>query len=328
VILHIGTYDETWTAVPNETIADVKIHKALGLLLWMLSKPESFQVTIKGAAEQTGWGHETVATQMQILRSSGYVHYARVPSGPGRSTFETLVYSRPLDTPRECDLKAIRGVHVADETSDEPTGNPGSGDTPQTGFPASGKPGRHPSITERVSTKPSGDCSAGPRTNLGRASSSTSRPRTSSRRQPDELTPEVDGPRANGEPASAVRDRVERQRSQTRRGPAYDLAQLLLDRLRDRYGIADSEISVRTVGGHLMAAHGKGEAYDDLRAQIMMFVPVALDLRREGQRLDNAFMYHRRTLVAKSRAESIADGSAFGKTPTYAPDAVVRKLLG
>lgn len=86
--------DDPFTRVPNTAIDGTLSLKALGLLVFMLSKPDGWRFTERGLLSQLQEGRHALASAMQELITAGYVRRRADEDGNLRRMV-TEVYDRP-----------------------------------------------------------------------------------------------------------------------------------------------------------------------------------------------------------------------------------------
>lgn len=86
--------DDPFTRVPNAAINSGLSLKALGLLVFMLSKPDGWNFTERGLMSQLDTGRHALASAMGELIESGYVRRMSVSDGNMRR-WVTEVYDVP-----------------------------------------------------------------------------------------------------------------------------------------------------------------------------------------------------------------------------------------
>lgn len=92
---------DPFTRIPNTAVNDPTLDlKALGLLVFMLSKPDGWRFTERNLADQTGVSRNQIRTAMSVLIDSGYVIRSTVMEA-GRPTSVTQVYDQPPGTESE-----------------------------------------------------------------------------------------------------------------------------------------------------------------------------------------------------------------------------------
>ena len=95
----------TWTTVDNRIINDRKLAmKALGLLVFMLSKPDNWVFSQESLGEWFGEGREAMRSVMKNLSEAGYIQREVVRTANGQLRTTTIVCEEPdtgFPTPAE-----------------------------------------------------------------------------------------------------------------------------------------------------------------------------------------------------------------------------------
>lgn len=104
-----------YTAVANETVEDARLTwEARGLLFFLLSKPDHWQVNREHLAKQAPNGETVVRRVLRELQTLGYLERVRVNGPDGKLQWEAVVYEHP---------PTIGGKPTSGEpTCGEPTG--------------------------------------------------------------------------------------------------------------------------------------------------------------------------------------------------------------
>jgi hypothetical protein len=89
--------EDPFTRIPNTAVNDARLGlKALGLLVFMLSKPNGWTFRERALSSQTGVGRDQVRSAMQRLIDTGYVVRCHEPQADGPPIMVTKVYDRPI----------------------------------------------------------------------------------------------------------------------------------------------------------------------------------------------------------------------------------------
>lgn len=88
---------DRWTRVKNETIEDPRLSfKALGLLVYILSKPDHWRVSREHLASTHTDGQSAVGSALQELRAAGYLVVEKIRGDDGRmSGTRSVIYDTP-----------------------------------------------------------------------------------------------------------------------------------------------------------------------------------------------------------------------------------------
>jgi len=116
--------DDPFTRIPNTAINSGLSLKALGLLVFMLSKPDGWNFTERGLMSQLDTGRHALASAMGELIQTGYVRRTSVADGNMRR-WVTEVYDVPcfdfpsieLSEHRETEAVSNNGTEVTNKGS-------------------------------------------------------------------------------------------------------------------------------------------------------------------------------------------------------------------
>jgi hypothetical protein len=116
--------DDPFTRIPNTAINSGLSLKALGLLVFMLSKPDGWNFTERGLMSQLDTGRHALATAMAELIERGYVRRTSTADGNMRR-WVTEVYDVPcfdfpsIELPEHRKTEAVsnKGTEVTNEGS-------------------------------------------------------------------------------------------------------------------------------------------------------------------------------------------------------------------
>lgn len=87
-----------WTTFSNDVLSDRELSfRALGILVYVLSKPDNWVVRSEQLAESHAEGRDAVRTALEHLELAGYVKRDKVQDRRGRWVTETVFYDRPFD---------------------------------------------------------------------------------------------------------------------------------------------------------------------------------------------------------------------------------------
>lgn len=112
----------TWTTVDNRIINDEKLTlEALGLLVYMLSKPDAWEFSQEQLGRQWGRGREAMRSIMKTLQVAGYVRRTIERDAAGRIRTITIVSELPEPPSTEV---------PAPDTGEPPPVDPPDGDPP------------------------------------------------------------------------------------------------------------------------------------------------------------------------------------------------------
>ena len=90
--------EHSFTIISNEVIEDTNLDwKDLGLLVYLLSKPDNWEISLAHLAKQKRTGQDGVATAIKNLKQAGYIRMKRHSTGH----VDWYVYDRPqIDSPK------------------------------------------------------------------------------------------------------------------------------------------------------------------------------------------------------------------------------------
>jgi hypothetical protein len=116
--------DDPFTRIPNTAINSGLSLKALGLLVFMLSKPDGWNFTERGLMSQLDTGRHALATAMAELIGRGYVRRTSTSDGNMRR-WVTEVYDVPcfdfpsIESPEHREIEALsnNGTEVTNKGS-------------------------------------------------------------------------------------------------------------------------------------------------------------------------------------------------------------------
>lgn len=85
-----------YTVVENVAIEDSSLSfRARGVLVWLLSKPDGWEVTSNVLAKEGSEGRDAILTALKELESAGYIARSRVRYPDGRFGWQTMVFETP-----------------------------------------------------------------------------------------------------------------------------------------------------------------------------------------------------------------------------------------
>lgn len=87
---------DRYAAISNSLLRDKKLSfAARGLMGYLLSKPDDWQVSTEDLIEQSPAGRDAVQHLIQELKINGYMERVRTREEGGTFSYETLVYEEP-----------------------------------------------------------------------------------------------------------------------------------------------------------------------------------------------------------------------------------------
>ncbi len=99
---------DSFTVINNDLINDTQLDwRELGLLVYLLSKPDGWQVNAEHLSKERELGIKGIYSSLKILSSTGYVK--KKPNPPPNGGWDWLVYDTPqnLDKSTECLLERM-----------------------------------------------------------------------------------------------------------------------------------------------------------------------------------------------------------------------------
>lgn len=100
MIIRRGERPRRWTTIPNDVLEDERLTwEARGLLAFLLSKPDTWNVNREHLATQAPNGVRSVRTILSALEAAGYLVRRRTKGDGGRIVWECLVYDQPQTQP-------------------------------------------------------------------------------------------------------------------------------------------------------------------------------------------------------------------------------------
>lgn len=111
-----------FTTVSNELINDANLsYKDLGLLIYLLSKPEAWEVRVDAIAKERGVGKDGIYSALKNLRECGYADYVRFSSG----VTEWTIY----DVPQQAS-QILKSIDENDPNKETPDWETPDGENP------------------------------------------------------------------------------------------------------------------------------------------------------------------------------------------------------
>lgn len=98
----------SFTVINNDLLNDTRLDwRELGLLVYLLSKPDGWQVNAEHLSKERELGIKGIYSSLKILSSTGYVK--KKPNPPPNGGWDWLVYDTPqnLDKSTECLLERM-----------------------------------------------------------------------------------------------------------------------------------------------------------------------------------------------------------------------------
>lgn len=124
---------QNYSVIPNLLIDDKNLDwKELGLLVYLLSKPDEWEVSVKHLQKQRKAGRDAILNMLKALRNAGYV----VMKNRHEGGVDYVVY----DTPQKREIPQPENTEVEEKNSEPLTEKPLT-DNPEAGKPTNGKSG-------------------------------------------------------------------------------------------------------------------------------------------------------------------------------------------
>lgn len=234
-----------FTILDNDVIQDdVLSFRALGLLVYILSKPDHWTISAEQLADSHEEGRDAVRAALRALEDARYIRRERTQDERGRWHTHTVVYDRPVG-------RTIKAVSTNDGF-------------PVVGEPAVGKSGF------LVSTEEQGLSSKKNMRGRG-AAAAAERPKPRSRRQvlPDETPDDDDAPALGASPRKSREQRNEVAASRGTSG--YGLA-LRLQRGLERQEAVTATVDVGALAKRLNDLHKRGQTREVQAKMVELFV--------------------------------------------------------
>lgn len=146
---------DKFTVVSNAALEDSRLSfRAKGILVFILSKPDKWQVSERHLAEQGPDGRSAVATALTELANAGYLRRTRTRQPDGTFAWESMIFDEPQPTNEPETVDEAQPETVAGVDHSEPGGSQRSTMAGKTGhgLTVRGKPS-HIVNTEQVNTE-------------------------------------------------------------------------------------------------------------------------------------------------------------------------------
>lgn len=273
-----------FTIIDNDVLQDeVLTFRALGLLVYILSKPDHWTISSEQLSSVHGEGRDAVRTSLLELETARYIRRERVQDDRGRWHTHTVVYDRPMG-------RTISSISTND------------------GFPVVGNPvvGKSGFL---VSTEEQGLSS---KKNVRRRSATSQQPTKRSPPQSDNETTDVgESPARGGNPRKTHSEAKERAATLGTSG--WGLA-LRLQRGLEGSDAVTATVDVSALAKRLNDLHDKGQGRDVQAKMIELFVAYPTRYSRKHDKGWLAFLEAVPMLAADADNHVRADagGSRFG----------------
>ncbi|MBX3490880.1 hypothetical protein [Parvibaculum sp.] len=114
ILIRRGKHDSRFSIIPNDTSDDMSLsYEALGLLVYLIAKPQDWRVRIPDLTKRKGTGRDRCYKLLAELEQAGYIVRERIRRKGKMGEIEYVVY----DTPRS-------GVSSTSEQPDEALPHP------------------------------------------------------------------------------------------------------------------------------------------------------------------------------------------------------------
>lgn len=91
MIVRVRKSKEKFTVVKNAIINDTRLKESLGLLVWLLSKPDNWEVRMISIQDRFNIGRDKARKWMKELSLAGYARLEKIRDGSGQITGSTWV---------------------------------------------------------------------------------------------------------------------------------------------------------------------------------------------------------------------------------------------
>lgn len=96
MIIHGPRHREGFTVIPNRILRDDLLsYRARGLLAYLLSQPNDWQISSRRLAIQSGEGRDAVRTALRELMDVGYLELLKLQDHAGKWVTEYVVTDTP-----------------------------------------------------------------------------------------------------------------------------------------------------------------------------------------------------------------------------------------
>src|SRR5690606_30925397 len=146
---------EKFTVVSNAALEDTRLSfRAKGILVFILSKPDKWQVSERHLAEQGPDGRSAVASALTELESAGYLRRTRTRQPDGTFARESMIFDEPQPAKEAEPAEETQPEQPAEVDHSDPPGSQRSTMAGKTGhgLTVRGKPS-HIVNTEQVNTE-------------------------------------------------------------------------------------------------------------------------------------------------------------------------------
>lgn len=146
---------EKFTVVSNAALEDTRLSfRAKGILVFILSKPDRWQVSERHLAEQGPDGRSAVASALTELEEAGYLRRTRSREADGTFSWQSMIFDEPQTVTEPEPAAEAQPEHAAEVDHSDPPGSQRSTMAGKTGhgLTVRGKPS-HIVNTEQVNTE-------------------------------------------------------------------------------------------------------------------------------------------------------------------------------
>ena len=122
--------NRNFTVINNTALHDERLSwKALGLLIYLLSKPDDWRTSSEQLTQVHSDGRDTVRSGLKELETLGYLQRTRTRGVGGRWVHETVIYETPRvpETPKESQFLETLKESQFSQSGKSGAGQPGAG---------------------------------------------------------------------------------------------------------------------------------------------------------------------------------------------------------
>lgn len=105
----IRNKSKRYTVIPNHVFEDVNKARALGVICYILTKPESFKVRLEHIKKKFGIGRDVMRDIMKYLASLGYAYLEK---RPGKDGSQWIVTDTPFEFPDRLKIRPTENPTV------------------------------------------------------------------------------------------------------------------------------------------------------------------------------------------------------------------------
>ncbi len=111
--------DTPFTQIPNKLLTSGLTMKAIGIYVFMRSKPDGWNFTLISMAQQMVEGVDAVSSGIKELRNSGWIEYEKHSDGTGEYFLNIEVFGKDIEEPKRDNPKLGKPTRISnkDKTS-------------------------------------------------------------------------------------------------------------------------------------------------------------------------------------------------------------------